>query len=301
MLNKYPKIFNLGRVETEGVFEGRCDILEKVDGSQLRWRVDIETKTLLVGSKGQRIDTNDPPKLFKKSVESLLKINIDRFDWNVVYFGEAFSKPKHNKIQYGRVPDGNIMLWAAYDTSVRRWFNHNELMMDASIFNIECVGLVDIVDRAPTPEQLEKYMKVGSALGGSNVEGVVIKNHWNYKVEQDMALCKQAKFVSQEFRETMGVKINKTSDIRDIVLMLKEEAIWHKAIQRVKESANEPMTDRHIGQVVREVHNDIDNEFKPLILEELWKMHSKNIKRLACKGVADYFKRQMALTQLEED
>ena len=61
------------------------------------------------------------------------------------------------------------------------------------------------------------------------------------------------------------------------------------------------MTDRHIGQVVREVHNDIDNEFKPLILEELWKMHSKNIKRLACKGVADYFKRQMALTQLEED
>lgn len=109
-LRSYPSLFTVGHRALDGLFDSRVVVQEKIDGSQLSFGVELESRVLMVRSKGQQIDLDNPPKMFAKIVD-ILKDMQDRLVPGWVYRGEYLEKPKHNVIAYDRVPDNHVVLF----------------------------------------------------------------------------------------------------------------------------------------------------------------------------------------------
>lgn len=298
---RYPKIYNLGRDETVDVLKGTCDIYEKVDGSQFKWSVD-EIGELKVYTKSTQLVSpwHNVNRLFKTSVYHLLGIK-DNCHRDLLYFGEAISKPKHNKIKYDRVPQGNTVLWAAWDTMLGCWLTHDRLQEEAKLLEIDCIPLLGVVKEGMDTKQLDEFLDTESFLGGAKIEGIVIKNYSNFfNGTANLDSVVQAKYVSEKFRE-MAKFGNPVQHDQNYGLDFDTEIAWQKAYMRMCEGGLAEGNDKDIGKVIRELHRDIDEEYKPIILKYLWKIHSKNVKSRMTRGLADWMKAKMARRLLDEN
>lgn len=315
-LPHYTKVITLGSNYTENALVGEVVVQEKIDGSQLRWGID-EDRELLIGSKGVRIipiegddELSTVQKMFKPAVKHILKVKTEilKFPKDTYFFAETLQKPKHNVLNYERVPKNHIVLFDVLSRG--RWVTRGELIIIAKGLDI------DIIPELYTGEIERKRIDLGnggykssatdflkriietapSYLGNENVEGVVIKNYSQTIMLGGNVFPLFTKYVRETFKERHDIewKIKSTKGaLQEFIDSFKNEARWQKAIIHLKEKELLTNSPKDIGLLIKTVQNDIVEEEKENIEKFLYNKFIKDILRVSTRGLPEYYKEKL--------
>lgn len=292
-MNSYSKVFNLGHRAVEDIFNNDVIIEEKIDGSQFSFGLSSQ---LEARSRNQIIDLDAPEDLFAPAIKTIKELDLHP-GWK--YRSETLKAPKHNTIAYNRVPKRNIIIFDI-DTGDQKYLSYEDKVNEANRLGLEVVPL--LYTKKPSMEEFEKLLQIESVLGGSRIEGVVIKN---YSMFTGDGKTMMAKFVSEKFKEANNKNwehnrySGKTFLVR-IVDELRTDARWNKSIQHLRENGELENSPRDIGKLIIELQKDLEEEYKEEILERFWKIYSKQIIRGITKGFPEYYKKLLAESQLGE-
>lgn len=291
--HSYPSIFNVGHRALEPIIGLSLIVEEKVDGSQFSFgRFNGELK---VRSKGKEMFTDAPEKMFQKAVDAVSLLDLHN-GWT--YRGEYLSKPKHNTLKYDRVPTGHVII---FDINIGHESYLSPLVKEceASRIGLECVPVLHI--GVITGSTLQSLLDTTSVLGGTTIEGVVMKQYDVFGQDNKIIM---GKYVSEAFKEkhTSAWKAANPGSadlINNIVMQLRTEARWDKSIQHLTESgmlANDP---RDIGALLKEICTDTRKEESEWVKEQLFKYAWPKISRALTHGFPEYYKKKIAGEQLE--
>ncbi len=297
-LRSYTKIYNLGHKALTDLFTDPVLIEEKIDGSQFSFGL-IEG-VLHCCSKRADIVIDGPSGMFDKGVETAKRLHSEgllKEGW--VYRGEFLNKPKHNSLAYGRVPEGNIILWDV-DAGDQHYLTRAEKEEEARRIGLEIVP-VFFSGTVESVEQLQELLETTSCLGGQKIEGYVIKNYHRYNVDGKTLM---GKYVSERFRELNKKDFkDRNPGQGDIVLAVIDkyrcEARWDKAVQHLKEEGKLEHDPRDIGPLMKEVHRDILEECKDDIAEMVFKWTWKKAARGMTAGLPEWYKERMMKESFE--
>lgn len=302
-IRRWSKIFTLGDRYTEGIFDGPVSITEKLDGSQLNFGVHPEHGLMFL-TKGSTCHLGDNNKLFAPAVQYVHSIE-HRLSEGWTYHTETLANPRHNTLVYGRVPTNNLALYGVSKTDGSQVTSYEALTEIASQLGIDVVPeIFNGVVGSDILTAIEEWLKRTSYLGNVTLEGVVIKN---YAKEQfiggQLLPLMQAKFVSEAFKEKHKVAWpqNNKSPLVVIGDMVRTEARWMKAINRLKENNEWEQHPRDIGKALKYLHQDLEEEDKEDIKERLWQAFSKDIKRASTRGFPEGYKYWLATGKLKID
>lgn len=298
-INSYPKVYNLGHPAIKELLFDPVTIQEKVDGSQFSWLKD-EQGTVHFRSKGAVIYPETTDKLFKPAVDHVLSV-ADELEVGTVYRGEVLAKPKHNTVQYSRVPIGNIVLFDMNRDEEYVPCDWDNLTQTADRLGIEPVETyaIEVPDTLTNMESLDRWLDMDSQLGGAKIEGVVIKNYHRWGRDGKPLF---GKYVSEAFKEQHSKEWKKTNpnrgDVIDQVLAgFNKEAIWQKAKQHLAEKgalANEP---RDIGALIKEAQADAWEEAEEQLVAALVRWAKPQVLRALTRGLPEWYKKQLAIDQ----
>lgn len=303
MKTKYPKIMHFGDEITGFFKDGICHIEEKVDGSQ--FRIWVDDNKIEMGSKD--VDWSDErpaDKMFNKAVEEATNIFKNSGLKDTMIFCEYVSKPHHNTLNYGRVPNHNIIIFDVRQGD--RFLSYEEKLGFASAFDLEVVPKLWEGDgKTLTIDIINGLLERESILGKEKIEGLVFKNYSKifsegYQAGKMMML----KYVREEFKERNKVtwKGNtKTGMIELIIEELKTEARWNKAVQHLREKGIATNSPKDIGNLLKEISDDIEKEDSDEIKEKLWKFYSKEIRKGVCHGFPEWYKKKLLEEALNEN
>lgn len=272
MLNCFPKIYRLDSKESIGILSNNIEVTEKVDGSQFVF--GKLNGVLLARSKGKVLDLDKENKQFQLAIDYIKSLEPIDVPEGMVFYCEYLSKPKHNCLKYSRVPQNNLVLFgiSIYDINKNEILfivNHCQLRAWSSILNIEAVpilfqGVLALKENENGIFQLEqdllRFLKNDSFLGGTKIEGVVIKQ---YGIRDNYGISvKAAKIVSDEFKEKMKPETNKKGNIQieDFIKSFKSEARWNKAIQYLRDAGELTNTPKDIGKLIAYLKMDLLQE-----------------------------------------
>jgi hypothetical protein len=293
-LGSYSKVLALGSKVISGILEGPVLVEEKVDGSQFSFGV-IDGE-LHCRSKGVQVDVVEPDGMFAlgvgtaKDLQALLVPG-----W--IYRGEYLQKPKHNTLAYARTPQKNFILFDV-ETGPGCFLKRAEKEVEAARLGLE---VVPVYYSGLGPDlsinTLKGYLDNISVLGAQKIEGVVIKNYDKFTPDGKLAV---AKVVSEEFKEVHGVEWRKNNPNKaDVVEMLVArygtEPRRRKAIQRLREAGQLTETPKDIGLLLKSVAQDIQEECKDQIANELFEHFWKDIARGISRGVPEWYKKELGL------
>lgn len=296
--HSYPSIYALGHKAVAELFDGPVVVQEKIDGSQFsfgRFGDELRFK-----SKGAIIQETQPPKMFKRAVDYVVSIQTSLVDgWT--YRGEMLAFPKHNTLHYARIPAHNIIL---FDINVGEEAYLDALEAvdeEASRLDLETVPLLRRGALNLTLDDFNALLETESILGGTKIEGVVIKNYTRFGLDKKVLM---GKYVSEKFKEVHAGEWKKANPGKgDIVLLLiarlKTEARWMKAVQHLREKdllANEP---KDIGPLMREVQADVEKEEAERIATALYQWALPQIRRGSVRGLPEWYKQELAKKQFE--
>ncbi len=211
----YGKVWHLNHREAAALRGKQVVVQEKLDGSQFSFGV-IDGR-LVCRSKNVEIMPGNVQKLFSVAVAHVERI-YDETPWLLsegwVFRGEAFHRPRHNALEYKRMPAGGIVL---YDVETSK--GH---VCEGSLDEIaEMLG----VDKAPAhfegtfedgvnQEAIAHWLSCDSVLGGL-IEGVVIKARDHYDSKDKML---KAKFVREGFKEiNKGAQRRANPSSKDVI------------------------------------------------------------------------------------
>jgi len=173
----YPKIYNMGHSAIRNLFLDDVIIEEKVDGSQFSFmRVvgKLECK-----SHHASVYLEDTTSMFKKAVDTVKKLE-PILNPSFVYRCEYLSKPKHNTLIYDRVPKDYLII---FDKNVyeqpETYLSYEDKLREAERLGLECVPLLHS-GKFKGYDEFCTLLDTVSILGGSNIEGVVIKNYYRF-------------------------------------------------------------------------------------------------------------------------
>mgnify|MGYP001589373160 CR=1 FL=1 len=296
--HSYPSIYTLGHKAIADLFDGPIVVQEKIDGSQFsfgRFGDELRFK-----SKGAIIQETQPPKMFKQAVDYVISIK-DKLRDGWTYRGEVLNKPKHNALEYSRVPKHNIIL---FDINIgeENYYPAFGLSGEAGLLDLEVVPCFTITENIVVSlDDLNGWLELDSILGGTKIEGVVVKNYNRFGPDKKALM---GKYVSEKFKEVHASEWKKANPGKgDIVLLLiarlKTEARWMKAVQHLREKdllANEP---KDIGPLMREVQDDIEKEEAERIAIALYQWAWPQIKRGSVRGLPEWYKQELAKKQFE--
>lgn len=281
------EVYNLTHKLALGLFDGVVTVEEKMDGSNFSFGVGTDG-VLTCRSRRQQIDLNNPPKMFKKAVDYVKNIQHALLQ-GVTYRGEVLDKPKHNVIKYDRVPLNNIVIFDI-DCGIENYMYPETKAMEASRIGLECVPCFISNATVSSPQELKKFLEKESFLGGSKIEGIVIKNYNKFGLDKKI-LC--GKIVSEEFKE-VHKKEWKVGDKKDVIQTLCEmyrtEARWNKAIQRLRDENKLVDEMKDMAILVPEVITDILKEEKDNIKQALFDWAWPIISKKSVHGLAEYYK-----------
>jgi hypothetical protein len=299
MISSYSKIHQAGHRETEGMKGQLVQIEEKIDGSQFSFMYDGEK--VHFRSKNQQIYPDNPPKLFAKAVE-YIKENTRDLCVNRVYRGECVTSNKHNTLEYARCPKGYVVIFDLEKSDGSCDYG-NDLIRAYT-----CSYLFDVVPvlwrgkyEDVTSELIEELLDTESILGGTKIEGVVIKCYDKFDSKDKVLMCK---YVSDRFKEKhRGNKFNPArSDILSAIgSQLRTEARWEKAIQHLREEGKLTETPMDIGNLIREIHEDVLEEEADWIKDKLLDHFWKNIIREVQRGFPEYYKKKLLLNTFRSE
>jgi hypothetical protein len=287
-IRDYPKVYNLGHRGVQDLFKDPVSVEEKVDGSQFSF--GIIDGELSCKSHHQQINMDEPPKMFKKAIETVRNLE-PRLYLGWIYRCEYLEKPKHNVLCYDRVPDQNLVIFDI-EKGESDFLTVEQRNIEASRLGLEAVevffeGILE--DYSTVVEFLGKL----SMLGGQQIEGLVFKNHNRFGIDGKILV---GKHVSESFKERHGqsFKTQGKNPQQEIGESLNTEARWEKAIQHLREQ--ELLTDspKDIGPLLKEIQLDIQEECADEIKELLFKAYWIVISKIATNGFPQWYKDRLA-------
>lgn len=308
-ISSYSKVHSLGHKEIEDLFKGPVVIEEKIDGSQFSFGV-IDGK-LICRSKGAEIHVTPEgeahEKMFQKAVDTARKL-APQVHPRWIYRCEYISKPKHNVLQYERVPKDHLILFDVM-RGPEQFLTPAEKMQEAKYLGLECVpcyfqgSLSDDPARGPDPmPYLKALTDYHSILGGSKIEGVVIKNYSQFTRDGKLAT---GKLVREDFKEKHkhAWKVSNPSKldvVESLVQVLRHENRWRKAVQHLKEAGKLLGMPEDIGALIKEVQSDVKAEEEAAIKEALFNYAWPKIARGIIGGLPEWYKRELERPPVKE-
>ena len=282
LTNHHPKIYRLDAKESQGILDGFVVGTEKIDGSQIGW--GVVKGELVIRSKGAYINPECVPGLFKGATETILKAHANGLlKEGQFFYGESVETPRHNRLHYGRVPEGHIVLFGGFDTD-GRWFSWGELETWAQKFECERVAILVRGDNV-TEEEIETIVQNTSSQLGGIMEGMVIR------VADACAEMRWAKYVRPEFKEVQKVKKAHAAPIEkisDLFAGYCTESRWHKAWQHLADDGVDMTDKKVIGQFMSEIVRDTLEEEEQEIKDALFKIFRKQFNTAITKGAVEW-------------
>ena len=298
----FPKILHIGDKQIESLFNDTVEITEKVDGSQIG--VGKVDGRLFVRSKGRELDLDNPDQMFINAVEYIKTIE-DRIPDNMTFYGEYLKKPKHNTLAYDRIPRNHIALFGVYNYATKEFYGYDEIQRWADTLGVDAIPLIKRGESSPQ-EVLDLVKERVSYLGGQNIEGVVVKAYkpWMFLGQIPLSVM-SGKYVTEAFKEvhTKTWKDENTNKGQLEVLksQYKSEARWNKAIQHLRDNGTLTGTVKDIGNLIKEVRQDVIEEEKEAIKASLWSIYREKFLRAATEGLPQYYKDKIMMGDLQDD
>ena len=150
-------------------------------------------------------------------------------------------------------------------------------------------------------EMFKKFLDRTSILGSVKIEGVVIKNYNQFTMEKKPAFGKYVSEAYKEVHDKDWKDRNPTGkDITaQIILKYKTDARWNKAIQHLRDAGNLDGSPKDIGNLIKEVsqdvHKECEEEIKNILFAHFW----KNISRGVTAGLPEWYKEELAKQAFE--
>lgn len=302
-MKAFPKIFALGTRHVYNIFDGVVEITEKIDGSQSGFgKVNGE---LHMRSKGKMLVLDAPDKMFAPGVEYIKSIE-DRLPNNFWFWAEYLRSPKHNVLKYDRIPKNHFALFGCMNLTVDRVLGYYHIASWADELGVDVVPLIfqgeaDDMGRVAL-EYLRHCLDRDSFLGGTKIEGVVIKNYHDHEVAGVIHPIQAAKFVSEKFKEQIGQKVRQGKAVLpDFFESFRTEARWQKAIQHLRDDgllSNEP---KDIGPLIKEIQRDLVEECQETIMHYLYNHFIQQILRKVIAGFPEYYKEYLVKEAYDEN
>ena len=294
---KYPKVLHVGAPLVETIFFNEVEITEKVDGSQCRIRLTEDA--VMVGSKNQGIADMG---MFEIAHEQGDRIHAET-DWrtlgdDVMLFCEFLKEPRHNTIKYDRVPLNNLYLFGAMlgsDHMVTGGLVEIAEHLDIDPPNIMSSGMVE------NAEELKEFMTQQSYLGGSLVEGVVIKNYnrtydpLQVHSQEYIGYPMAAKFVREDFKRANAKQwntVDRKKGIDAIVEMFFTGERFMKTVQHLKDEGKIDYQKSDLKYLIPEFFGDLMDEKKEemtrIIMSEIFRVLKKRASGYVVKSWIDH-------------
>lgn len=283
--------------ERPGLLEVPVQIEEKIDGSQFSFGLICG----VIRMKSRRAEVYaEAAGMFQKAVDTVLSIEKNLVE-GFVYRCEYLAKPKHNTLEYGRVPFRNLILFDV-ETAPGHFFSPEDRTNEANRLGIEAVPLLGR-GMIQSREEFEGYLDRESCLGGPKVEGIVVKpiGYNLFGIDKKVLM---GKYVSEDFKEKHGKewKVSnpgKKDIVQSIVEDLRTEARWNKAVQHLEEAGELEGSPRDIGKLFKEVPRDIMEECSLEIRDALFKHFWPQISRGVGAGLAEFYKDKLLAKAFE--
>lgn len=296
-MKAYPKILHIGDKQIADLFDGDVEITEKIDGSQFGF--GVVDNTLYARSKGKEQDLDDPDKMFIEGVEYVKSIR-DKIPDGFQFWGEYLQKPRHNVLAYDRVPKNNIALFGV--SNAGEMLSYDLIKYWAELLDIEVVPL--LFSGKTTPENALKFVGSTSGLGGAEAEGIVVKKYEPWLYFNVPLPVKAGKYVTEKFKEVHHrdwAKLNTTKGaFNGLAESVRTEARWNKAIQHLRDDGNFTGTVKDIGNVIKEVQQDLAQEEKENLKDQLWNIYSRDILKSATSGLVEWYKTKIATGEYQD-
>jgi len=304
-IHSFPKIFHIGENYIENLFNGEVEITEKIDGSQWDFGIDKDGQVVR-RSKGQDLTFTDIPKMFKladEQVERISALLIEKGLKDIYFYCEFLSKTHHNVMNYERVPKNYLYLFGVMEGQ-NFVSDFDKLCEYADLLEIERPHLL-YKGEVKDIKELEKILEEDSCLGKEKVEGIVVKNYKEPALAGSrMIPISMGKYVREEFKERHKSEWKGTHTGKGkfelFIGSFKSEARWQKAIQHFAEKGELENAPRDIGNLMKEIKKDIEEEEKENIKNELYKMFVGDITRKATRGFPEYYKEQLLKKSLPD-
>lgn len=285
----YGKVLNLGSVYTENALVGEVIVQEKIDGSQFRWGI-TEEKELIIASRNKQIHP-EMSGMFKLGVESVMRMkkHLDKLEGGTYFYGEYLQKPKHNTLNYERVPFNNIVLFDVIHNA--NFVDRKTLEGYAELFEIDVIP--EFYRGRITKADLVEFHKKDSFLGKEKVEGIVIKNYNEKIIIGGQLFPLFTKYVREEFRERHQknpMYRSQKQSVAEYVQTFKNENRWKKCYEYCRDAGDLVNEPKDIGTIIKRIMVDIDEEETENIKKFLYEIYIKQIKGCATHGFPEWYK-----------
>lgn len=288
----YGKILTLGARYTETALNGDVIVQEKVDGSLFAFGLN-ESFGVVMRSKGLALEFG-MGGMFKKAIDHIDTIRdlISQFPPDTYFYGEYLEKPKHNTLKYDQTPKNCIVLFDGI--SGNQPIPREELARAATLFGVDLIP--ELLRGPATVEDIKALMETPSYLGGEIIEGVVIKNYAEKMLIGGQVMPLFTKFVREGFKERHETdwKVRSPKNaLLDYVEGFRSEARWEKAVQYLRDRNTLLQSPRDIGELIKRVQEDIEEEEKENIKEELFRRFAPDLKRKSVAGLPEWYKNRL--------
>jgi RNA ligase len=296
-ISSYSKVWGITHTEADRLFDGEVVVQEKVDGSQFSFgNLGGE---LHCRSKGQQIGYGGNQEgMFAKAVKTAdLIFRTGTLPDGMVVRCECLDKPRHNTLQYKRVPVGNIIIYdITYEDGSEKYIQPGEVKSFATMWGLEVVPTLYTgpLTKQELYRRLKEWMELESILGGTKIEGVVIKNY----AKVDTTFCKMlcGKFVSEHFKEHNAENWKAQSHgsaIDQIIASFNNEAIWQKSVQHMRDEGQLVNAPQDIGRLIGEIKKDFNEEYGEMIKKKIFKEFYADIERGIMRGFPEWYKSKL--------
>ena len=295
-INSYPQVYAVGHKVIQDLFKGEVLVEEKIDGSQFSF--GVLNGELCCRSKGKQIILDNPEKMFTKAINTALELQ-DKLRPEWIYRCEFLQKPKHNVLLYDRTPEKYLIV---YDIMVglEAYLSYPEKLVEAKRLGLECVPVLYFGEITELG-MLNNLLDLMSCLGGTQVEGVVVKNYELFTQQKKFAA---GKYVSEKYKEVASGDWKKRNPsqnnlLQQLIVTFGTEARWTKAVQHLTERGELLGEPRDIGSLMKEVAIDTKAECEDEIKEILFKYYWKKIQRGITAGLPEWYKSELAKQAFE--
>ena len=291
----YTKVYQLGHKWIQNLLNGPIIVEEKIDGSQFSFRIKYGQLECCSKNCDKRMtESND---MFFVAVQRVMDLFVlDKLQEEYIYRGEFLSKPHHNVLKYNRIPAKNIIIFDI-DCGVENYVTPNSKQVWADEMGLEIVPLLWEGDgKDLTVDLCRELLNRESILGGTQIEGIVIKNYNQFGPDGKILA---GKFVSEKFKEEHKTAWQNPDIITEIIQRFGTQMRWQKAIQHLKESGELRTDVVDIGPLIKEIQNDIKTECQDQIKEMLFNHSWKQISNKIIRGFPDWYKQILLEKQFE--
>jgi hypothetical protein len=236
-IRNYSSVENIWNPQAQRLLGHRVYVQEKLDGSQFAFSRD--------GARSKRchLDPLNPPDLFQPAMSWLFAQDLP---WDLVFYGEAIARPKHNALTYGRAPGQGFVVFdiEQWNPNGQQWeWVYPEICQSIC----ERLGMPYVVPFCrdlviESWDSLKEFLGRESMLGGP-IEGVVVKPY-----DRAGLLCPHSgrpilvKVVREEFRERNEMNQRKLKSSQTASGLLDQlldayqcDARFEKAVQRLRD------------------------------------------------------------------